>query len=303
MTYGGAPYGGIPYGGMPSGLAWPAAGASERVLLLSPRDSDLATLVASAQAATLPVGNLQTIQPQKKWRATGVTSASITIALASPIACNALALAGHNLSPAATLRLRGAATAAAVTASPLVDTSYVSPWPLGIKPASVSWPNWLALVQWTSAGALQYWQLDISDPGPGQTYLEAGRLVIGAKWQPTTNFDLGGYPLGFDPQDVQTKTPSGYIFTDRRAASAGRQIALQITGANQREVQDGIAEIQRLRGMWGDVIVCLDPAATTDFHRQSMQGVFTAKPRFPIVPQFDADGIQYGATLSLDELL
>ena len=303
MTYGGAPYGGIPYGGMPSGLAWPAAGASERVLLLSPRDSDLATLVASAQASTLPVGNLQTIQPQKKWRGTGVTAASITIALASPIACNALALAAHNLTPAAYLRVRGAATAAAVTASPIVDTSYQSAWPLGIKPAVASWPNYLSLVRWTNAAALQYWQLDISDPGPGQTYLEAGRLVIGATWQPTTNFDLGGYPLGFDSLDVQTKTPSGYIFTDRRAASAGRQIALQITGANQREVQDGIAEIQRLRGMWGDVIVCLDPAATTDFHRQSMQGVFTAKPRFPIVPQWDADGIQYGATLSLDELL
>ena len=303
MTYGGAPYGAIPYGGMPSGLAWPAAGASERVLLLSPKDSDLATLVASAQASTLPVGNLQTIQPQKKWRENGVTSASITIAAAQAFPWNAAALVGHNLTVAASLRVRGAATAAAVTSAPVVDTGYVSAWPLGVKPAASSWPNYLSLVRWTNTAALQYWQLNIYDPGAGQTYLEAGRLVIGTAWQPTTNFDLGGIPLGFDPVDVQAKTPSGYTFTDRRAASAGRQIALQITGANQREVQDGIAEIQRLRGMWGDVIVCLDPAATTDFHRQSMQGVFTAKPRFPIVPQFDADGIQYGATLSLDELL
>ena len=303
MTYGAAPYGALPYGGMPSGLVWPTAGASERVLLLSPRDSDLATLVASAQASTLPVGNLQTIQPQKKWRAAGVTTCSITIALAQAIACNALALVAHNLTAAAVFRIRGAGSSAAVTYAPVVDTGYVSAWPLGVKPLVASWPNYLSLVRWTNAAALQYWQLDIYDTGPGQTYLEAGRLVIGKAWQPSTNFDLGGYPVGFDPQDVQMKTPSGYTFTDRRAASAGRQIALQITGANQREVLDGVAEMQRLCGMWGDVIVCLDPAATTDFHRQSMQGVFTAKPRFPIVPLFDADGIQYGATLSLDELL
>ena len=272
------------------------------VVILSPTDSDQAALVASAAAASLPVTNLQGMQPQKKWRALSVTSASITIALAQAIACNALALVAHNLTSGATLRVRGAATAGNVTAAPAVDVT-VSAWPATGKPGVPNWPNWLSLVTWANAVAYQYWRLDIADAGNTDGFLEAGRLVIGAKWQPTTNFDLGGYPLGFDPQDVQTKTPSGYIFTDRRAASAGRQIALQITGANQREVQDGIAEIQRLRGMWGDVIVCLDPAATTDFHRQSMQGVFTAKPRFPIVPQWDADGIQYGATLSLDELL
>ena len=45
-----------------------------------------------------------------------------------------------------------------------------------------------------------------------------------------------------------------------------------------------------LRGLWGDVICLLDTAATTDFHRHSMQGVFTAPQEHRIVPQFTANG-------------
>lgn len=271
------------------------------VLLISPRESDLAVLAASSQVSTLPVAFLQAMQPQKKWRSTGTTE-WITVELATAVAATAVSLVGHNLSSGATIRVRSGTTAANVTASPTGDVT-VSAWPTSGKPTVPNWPNYLSLVTFNDTTPVRYWRIDIADAGNAAGYLEAGRLVIGAAWQPTTNFDLGGTPYGFNTLDIQVTTPTGYTFTDRRSASAPRTIALTITGADQREVLDGIAEIQRLRGMWGDVICCLDPAATTDFHRQSLQGVFTAKPNFPIVQQFTANGVMYGATLPIIELL
>jgi hypothetical protein len=49
-----------PHGALPIAVAPYAmpTGTAERVLLLSPRDSDLATLSASSAVTTLPVSNL-----------------------------------------------------------------------------------------------------------------------------------------------------------------------------------------------------------------------------------------------------
>jgi hypothetical protein len=150
---------------------------------------------------------------------------------------------------------------------------------------------------------MSFWRVEIIDPAAGQTYLEAGRLVLGRAWQPSTNFDIGGTPLAFDPTDVVAQTPSGHTFTDRRAGSPPRLFNIIITAANRREVMDGIAEIQRLRGTWGDVICCLDPGETTDFHLLSMQGRLTQGGQFPSPALFDASGYTWGASILLREFL
>lgn len=301
MSVGPAPYGALPIGAVPAYVS-PAAAASQNVLLLSPRDSDLATMVANTQVGTLPVANLQTAQPQKKWRST-TTTEFITVTFAGPIAANMMALVAHNLSAIAVVRVRGAIVQANLTGAPDLDTGWQSPWPVTGKPIMAAWPNYLSALRWTNTAALQYWRVDIADPAAGQTYIEAGRLVLGVAWQPSTNFDLSGTPLAFDARDVQFTTPYGFTFLDQRAASAPRKFAVVISATNRREVMDGISEIQRLRGLWGDVICCLDPAETTDFHRFSLQGVFTAAPAFGIQPFYDVNGGMWGATLPLLELL
>ena len=51
-----------------------------------------------------------------------------------------------------------------------------------------------------------------------------------------------------------------------------------------------------LRGGWGDVVCCLDPSESTDFHRFIMQGVFTdQQPRYTLPPAWDSDGNMFGA--------
>ena len=272
------------------------------ILLLSPSDSDAATLVADSEVSTLPAANLQNIQPKKKWRTTSLTPYLTLDFGAAGCAANGFALIGHNLTSAATIRVRGKATFP-VTSSPTVDTTASSAWPATGKPADTYWPHYLSWLAWSNAVALRYWRVDIADSGNADGYVQAGRLMLGTYWQPTTNFDLAGTPLGRDQRDVQTVTAYGEIFTDRRARSAARRFSLQISATDKREVNDGIGEIQRLRGMWGDVACLLDTAATTDFHRSSMQGVFTAPQEHQFSQQFTPNGEAWSVSFPLREVI
>lgn len=295
-TLGTAPISSAPYSA-------PAAATSERMLLLSPRLSDLATLVASSEVSTAAVANLQSVQPREKWRTNSSTEANITITTTVPVAADTLALVGHNLSAMGVLRLRGAVASADLTSDPDIDTGWVSAWPSTGKPTIASWPQWTSLVRWDAAGEMQYWRLDLADPDATLTYLEAGRLVLGAAWQPSLNFDLGGTPLGFEVSDVQSKSTYGGLFPDRRTTSPPRIFELTSYAWDRREAFDGLSEIQRLRGGWGDVICCLDPGETTDFHRYTMQGAFTLGGAYTAPPAFNSNGQMFGAAIRLREFI
>lgn len=293
-TFGTGPFGVAPYA--------PPIATSENVLVLTPRESDAATLSASSEASGLPATNLQNMQPAKKWRSNGTTSATLSLTLAAPLAANALALVAHNLSSMGLVRVRGATVLANITAAPDVDSLWQSAFPAGIKPTVPSWPCFTSLVRWTAGAECLYWQVDILDPSGTLTYLEAGRLALGIAWQPSLNFDLGGNPLGFDPVDVQTVTPYGRTFTDGRGV-APRLFELTFFALDRREAFDGLYELQRLRGMSGDLIVCLDPAEVTDFHRYTVQGVFADKAAYTLPTAFNTNGNMFGAGIRLRELL
>jgi hypothetical protein len=293
-----APYGTLPIGSAP--YVAPTV-TQARIAILSPADSDAATIMAGSEVTSLPAANLQGIQPKKVWRSLS-TADYLNITFVTPVAPNMLALVGHNLSSMGVYRVRLAATIAETTSAPIVDTGFQSVWPAG-KPAVPYWPRWLSALMWSNDSAYLAARVDIADPDPAQSYIEAGRLMLGRYWQPTTNFDLGGTPLGFDQVDVQTRTDYGEIFTDRRQRSASRRFSLAMSSADRREVMDGIGEIQRLQGGWGDVVALLDPNATTDFHRHSMQGVFTAPQEHQMVQQFNENGELWTVNFPLREVI
>jgi len=296
-----APISSLPISAAPAYSA-PASPTVANIVLLSPKDSDLATIAAGSAVATLPAANLQGQQPKKVWRSAG-TEDYITLSFLAPVAANMLALNGHNFSGAGVFRVRGAASLADTTAAPAIDTGWQSVWPVTGKPADAYWPRHLSALLWANDAQYQYWRVDFADPDATQTYIEAGRLALGRYWQPSYNFDLGGTPLGFDQVDVQTRTDYGEIFTDRRQRSPARRFSLQISASDKRETLDGVAEIQRLRGGHGDVFALLDPNATTDFHRFSMQGVFTAPQEHQIVPQFSGGDVMFTVSLPLREVI
>jgi hypothetical protein len=274
----------------------------KNITILSPTLSDVAVFGASSQVSTLPVANLQTMDPKKKWRAM-VTAAAITIdAGAAGLAATGLALIGHNLTAAGTIRVRAKATSD-VTVAPTIDTTAKSAWPATGKPTDSYWNHYLSWLEWANAAALRYWRIDLSDPGNPAGYLQAGRLMLGAYWRPSINFDYDGAPLAYAQKDIQVLTDYGQTFTDRRTRSAPRLVALKHTSLDRREVLDGIAEIQRLRGMWGDVACLLDADETTDFHRYSLQGVFSTPQAHNLVPYYTTNGEMWTATHNLREVI
>lgn len=271
------------------------------IIVLSPRASDAATMAASSQVAALPVANMQDMQPRKVWRSTSTTE-HIVIASAAPVAANMLGMNGHNLSDIGVWRVRAADTEANLTAAPLFDTGWHSVWPASGKPTVPDLPNFLSALRWDNNSEFAFWRVDLADPSAGQTFLQIGRLALGRYWQPSINVDADA-TIGYDQRDPQVTTDYGNTFTDRRRKSAGRLFTLKISAADVREVNDGIAEIQRLRGMWGDAFVLLDPDATTDFHRFSAQAVFSAQQQHQAVQLFTANGPTWTVNLPLREVL
>jgi hypothetical protein len=299
MPLGSRPYGDTPFAAPPAWSSGASSGPPERFLLLSPQDSDEATVTASSEVATLPASNLQNVQPTRKWRSSGaVASLNVT---GLDVAANTLALVGVNFTSSCWMRVRGADTLDGLTDAPTIDTLLRSPWPGGVRTSAPNWPQHTVLLRWDNDDVLDFWKIDIVDSGVD--YLEAGRLMMGRAWQPSDNWDLGGEPIAFDPRDVAAETDRGHTFTDRKTLSAPRQFELRITAGNRREVLDGLAEMQRLRGTWGDVLCCLDPGETTDAHLFTMQGRFLSGPRYAVPPLFDSGGNMIGAGILLREFL
>ncbi len=75
-----------------------------------------------------------------------------------------------------------------------------------------------------------------------------------------------------------------------------------MSDVDRRELMDGISEIMRVAGMWGDVFCCLDPGSVYDFHRLFVQGVFDQAQQHSAVPQFNANGEMWTAMLSIREV-
>ena len=293
-----------PHGALPVAVAPYAmsTGMAERVLLLSPRDSDLATLVASTAVTTLPVTNLQSPEPSKKWRSTSTTGQYIDITLAAGLGCNAAALVGHNLSGAGLWRVRGYAALADVGSTAASDTGWQSVWAGGVKPTDAAWAHHLALVRWTSSGDHRWWRIEFADPAPTTTHVEAGRLVLGVAFQPSLNCDLGG-AVGWVPDDVQEPTPYGQTFTDPRPYRK-RRFVLPFGAMDQDEAHEGAMQFARLRGLAGDLICCIDPGEVERFHTWSMQGLLIQGSHdFTPQPLFMNGRMMWGFTFTLVEKL
>jgi hypothetical protein len=295
------PTGGLANGAALAAVAAATAGTAERLWLLSPRDSDRASLSASSAVTTLPVSNLQSRDPRKVWRSAGLTE-RVTVTLAEPLACTAAAANGVNFTGGAVWRALGAATLAGLDSDPEIDTGWRSFFPLGAKPLDRDWLRHGSLLRWDNDGAFRYWALEFGDPGNADGYLDIGRLALGRDFQPSQNPDFSGEHYAFDQRDVQAITPYGDMHTDRREKSARRRMVLNIPALDQAEAFDRAGEIRRLAGLWGDVFVCLDPAATTDFHRQFMQAVFVQPQGHSLVPWFNPNGGMATVTLPLREV-
>lgn len=157
-----------------------------------------ATVAASSTQPGLSVASLLTDEPMEVHRMIG-TSGSYLLSFAQPELIGGIHRPWSNDSPGSMQRARGFADAGRTQL--LFDTG----WHLCCPARALEIRGWTAAQAasayrfgggahartWLANTAAQYLQVDVSDPGNLQGYLESGRIVVGAWWSPEENADYG----------------------------------------------------------------------------------------------------------------
>ena len=207
---------------------------------------DLAVISTGAAAVpSLPASNLLDDDIQKVWRTASSTGDdALIIDLAAQREIGAVALINTNLDLDDTIHLR-ISTSDPTGADGSAHNS-------GVVAAAVDpvWGKWVRFVEPAVIGRYIRIGADLSG-GPW----EAGRLVICRTWAPSKDRDLGADLLDDDPSIVSFSI-GGNEFVDQRQSRWGHRF--RIKNLTEAEARDQVGELNRLRGIARDILVCLD---------------------------------------------
>lgn len=153
-----------------------------------------AALTASSTAGSLVVANLQIDDKNGIWRAAG-TTATLTLTWSSAEAVACVALPFCNLSPTATIRVRGYSDAAGVTQVFDTGAQLACPapavrlrgWTAAQAASAYAYGGGAMARSWFAEMLVRRIAVELVDPENMQGYIEAACLVVGAYWEPVKN--------------------------------------------------------------------------------------------------------------------
>ncbi|MGP1675938.1 MAG: phage head spike fiber domain-containing protein [Burkholderiales bacterium] len=173
--------------------------------------ADRATLAASSTAGSLAATNLQSDETAAVWRSVaGVISATLTLTWTNPEEVDSVALAWTNFSPYATVRVRAWTWATDPVGSTLVDTT-VTPdtrdAALNAKGEVTNGATRAGVPQsasvWIAAAVMaRKMIITLTDLSSADFYLEASRLIVGKRFEPAYNAEVGLQVTIQDPTEV-----------------------------------------------------------------------------------------------------
>lgn len=255
------------------------------VLIAYRNEVDVATFSGGVWAAGLPVENLADPQPTRVARTNSADPVETTTTLdfGSAMPIRFVALVRHNLTQTATWRIRLDDDAAMTT--PLHDSGAIAVWP-SIAPFGVGlWGefNWGGRLSPEEAGtygitAIQvldtpvrarYMRLDMDDAGNPTGYVQAGRLVAGPAWQPSINLQLGWSIEQVDPSQ-KARSRGGQTYVDVQPRY--RRLRFTVDFLGRDEMFGNAYELERLKGVGGDLLVMIDPDDLQHRHRHTVYG-------------------------------
>lgn len=244
--------------------------------LIFPNVADDATLISSpAEVAALPVENLQVQTRGDVWRSNGVISAQHILGdLVGYQPVSALALVRHNLTATATYRLR-LYDGAGQTGTTLYDSGTVmtggtlqgwGEFVWGVDPwGSATLEDWPVpyLAVWFAAVTALSFDLELTDTGNPDGYLQAARLVLGDTFEPAHNMAYG-LEIAWREQSKQVRTEGGTLRTDEREAYRRIGFALGVLSVAERATL-----FDRLRrvGLRNDLFLSCFPNDATSLER------------------------------------
>lgn len=257
-----------------------------------PNRIDEATLSGGSWQAAMPLANLKNRTLGIKARSTDDANPStkMTINLLTGRSVRALALANHNLSAPA--RVRVIATEGDPAGTPgatLYDSGWRDAWDFGYGAWSVERFDWADDRFW-SGGFLaeeitgyratwvhplpadvlaQWWQVQIDDTANPAGYVELGRVFIGECWQPAYNASYGA-SIGYVSRTDVEEARSGAEYFDTR--SAYRVFSGALDWLSEDEAMSRAMEMQRRMDVSGEALFIYDPDDTRNLIRSSFLG-------------------------------
>lgn len=219
------------------------------VVLGYANQTDLSTLAGGSWNASYPITNLRNRYLSQVARTSNAlaTSSIITVDLGTASSIGVVALISHNLTPSATVRIRGANNSGMT--SPVYDSGNVGIYEHTDYAASFS-----------SAYA-RYWKIDIVDTANPAGYIQIGRLFIGQRFKPTFNCDWG-VSLGVESTtEVLASLNGPEYFNDRPNRRTWRGSWANLTDS---EAYRTFMTLQRNQDVSGEVYFFEDDEDTTN---------------------------------------
>lgn len=226
-------------------------------------------LSAGSWLAALPLPNLQDRRLAKVARSTdaasGSTEFNIDLGVARDV--RVLALVGHNLTAAATVRWKGGTT--------LGGAEVYDPGAVAMSFSAVSAEdrvgiNFPHVHLPPSTQNARYWRCVITDTANPNGYVQIGRLVIAGGYQPTVNMSYGA-KLGLETDTKRDVTDGGAAIYQEKPVR--RSVSFVLENMAQAEAFANAWKIQRLLGASGQLMFVFDAADTTLLHERSFLGV------------------------------
>lgn len=217
-------------------------------------------------------------------RSTAVTTAStqFDVNMGSTADVKVFALPKHTLSINAQVRLRASATAGDFTTTPLHDSGWLDVWPI-IYPSGTLYyghPSFFTgkLSAEDAVGynvgytyilsatvVAQHWRIEINDTANSVGYIDIGRVVLAAGWQPTIGIQYGA-ETGWTTGTTSTEMDGGAITYRVRPNRRRQQLTLNLPND---EALVWPFEIQRKLGIHKQLHFVFDPTDTVHMPRRA----------------------------------
>jgi len=248
-------------------------------------DNANAALSAGSWEAALPLTNLADRRLAKVARSTDATTAStkFDVDLGAVRYIHAVALIGHNLSLAATVRIYAddnggfASPDYDSTALPAIPDIYPSDMPqwevVASRDGALSQedydagyvPDFIHICP--SPQTERYWRIEIVDTANADGYVQIGRLVIVSVYQPILNMDYGA-GLGWQTSSTSAETDGGATYHVDRKRRRIFNFVLPWVSDDEGLVHG--FRLQQALGTSEQLLFVFDPADTVHLHRRSM---------------------------------
>lgn len=273
--------------------------------------ADAAVFSGGGWSPGLPASNLGDRQPSRVARTLSSDPVDTTVDLdfgeARPV--RFVALVRHSLTQSGRWRLILANDAG--FAAPLHDSGSMEIWP-AVTPFGVgvwgefNWGGRLSPEEAATYGIAAFHvlpvpviarrlRLELDDAGNPDGWLQAGRLVVGPAWQPRVNLQYGwSIEQVDDSRTVRSRGGQSYVDVQPKY----RRLRFAFDHLERDEVFGQAYELERLKGVGGDLMVMVDPDDLQHRHRHTVYGVLTETS-----PIANPTPGRFAKTFTVDEML